>query len=115
MCRCFTVGTKKVYTECHRQSVAAFSVALGADAELARARHELYGPGFRRLLAGEKPQEIVDKVSPFILADEDSNMDIDDIEIDFELLRYNLSQYMFAVPRNCKEKTSMRSSFRCDC
>ncbi|KAF4038395.1 hypothetical protein GN244_ATG09467 [Phytophthora infestans] len=78
--RSFTVGTKKVSTECRRQSVAAFSIALGADAELG---HELYSPGFCRLLAGEEFKEIVDKVSQFILADEDSNLN--DIEIDIAI------------------------------
>ncbi|KAF4143370.1 hypothetical protein GN958_ATG07436 [Phytophthora infestans] len=81
--RSFTVGTKKVSTECRRQSVAAFSIALGADAELALACHELYSPGFCRLLAGEEFKEIVDKVSQFILADEDSNLN--DIEIDIAI------------------------------
>ncbi|KAI9983783.1 hypothetical protein PInf_007858 [Phytophthora infestans] len=62
--RSFTVGTKKVSTESRRQSVAAFSIALGADAELG---HELYSPGFRRLLAGKEFKESVDKKATLAL------------------------------------------------
>ncbi|KAF4032816.1 hypothetical protein GN244_ATG15326 [Phytophthora infestans] len=79
---------------------AAFSVALSANAKLVLARHELYGPQLSLLLALEESQAIADKVSQFILADEESNMDIDDIEKSFELKRNNLFQYMFAVSQN---------------
>lgn len=59
------------------------SCFMGTDDELALARHDLYGPEFRRLLGGNEPEEVLDELSQLLLADEGSDMDVDDMEIDF--------------------------------